>query len=413
MNQNDQNTGTKRKPKRNLFKTLLLIAVIIIAAVLVRNYMTKPAEQQPTAARPQQQIPHVVVRTVGYTEAAAKNEYIGKVEALRTVDLRAQVSGEITGVHFKEGSYVKAGQLLFSIDRSSYAAAVEAANADIARAQAAYDKASRYYERLKKADEKSVSAAALDAAEGDVLQGKAAIAQAKAALQIADINLKHTKITAPISGRIGKAVFTKGNIVSPASGKLATIVSTDPARVAFAMPDREYLNQLKLFKENKGSLYKTTLRLANGDLISAQGKRDFEDNQIDPGTGTMTMRLLFDNSDGRLIPGSMVRIEITPTENVKKLAISLESVITDHEGDFVYTVDGNSVAQHTRIELGAELGKMVEVKSGLSEGDKVIEQGLQMVRPGVKVNAFDIENDLAPAAASPDKAPAPQQQQQQ
>jgi RND family efflux transporter MFP subunit len=401
MNPEEQKkTAQPEKPKRNIVKTVIIIAVIVLLAFAVKKYAFKPDAEQTAATPPPIPVPNVILHTVSYSNASAPSEYIGRVEPLKTVDLRAQVSGEISGVHFKEGSYVKAGQLLFTIDKRTYAAAVEASKADIARAEAALDKASKYHERLKTADKRSVSAAALDTAEGDVLQAKAAVAQAKAALEVANINLEHAGIKAPISGRIGKAHFTEGNIISPASGVLATIVSTNPARVAFAMPDKEYLNQLKVFKKSGGSVYKTTLKLSNGDTITAQGRRDFEDNKIDPATGTMTMRLLYDNRDGKLIPGSMVRLTLAPAQQDKRLAIPQESVIADFEGDYVFTVDSNGTANQKRVKLGAEFGGMREVTEGLAEGDKIIRQGIQMVRPGMKVRAIDPNERPQPAASA-------------
>jgi Membrane-fusion protein len=223
----------------------------------------------------------VVLHVVENADLAGSSEYLGRVESIQTVLLKPQVPAEIAQVHFKEGSIVKAGQLLFSLDNKQYAATVALRRAELDKATANYERASKYYARLKAADAGSVSAADIDLAQSDVLQGKALVEQAKASLQMAQIDLGYTKITAPITGQIGQAFFTKGNYVTPAGGPLAKIVQIDPIRVGFALPDKDYLQQMKLFRASSNAVYNATIRLANGELYPFKGQRDFEDNTID------------------------------------------------------------------------------------------------------------------------------------
>jgi RND family efflux transporter MFP subunit len=281
---------------------------------------------------------------------------------------------------------VKAGDLLFSIDDRQLQATADLRKADVTKAEANYDRAAKYRARLLSSDKRSVSASDLDIAENDVLQGKAAIAQAKAALKLAQIDLSYAKITAPISGRIGRAFFTKGSYVSPAGDSLAEIVQMNPIRVVFALPDRDYLDQMDAFKSSGASVYNTTIRLANGNVYPTSGKRDFEENSMNESTGTINMRLRFDNKGGALIPGEMVKVEAKPVIPHVSPVIPQEALMADAQGDYVYVVDDGNVAHQRRVTLGAGIGVKSEVTSGLSAGERIILRGLQSVRPEGPVN---------------------------
>jgi RND family efflux transporter MFP subunit len=369
-----------------------VIAMILIAAVL--GYIVKTfflagdSDGQGTARQEVTQTPppSVTLHVVKEADLAASREYIGKVEPIQSVSIKSQVAGVIAGVHFKEGSVVKAGDLLFSIDDRQYSAAVDVRKADLARAEANYDRAAKYYARLASSDRRSVSAADMEMAENDLLQGNAAIEQAKAALKLAQIDLGYTKITAPITGRIGKASFTKGNYVSTEGGSLAEIVQMDPIRVVFALPDRDYLDQMEAFRKSGRRVFNTTISLANGVIYPQDGERDFEENSMNESTGTITMRLRFDNGDGTLIPGELVKVRATPAIQRVSPVIPQEAVLADPQGDFVYVVDDANIAHQRRLTLGPEVGAMCEVVSGLSAGEKIVLKGLQAVRPENPVN---------------------------
>lgn len=375
----------KGRPKTKTAKIIIIIVLLVAAAFAARAILG--TNKKTVAQAPAE--PIVVLYTAADSDLVAQSEYIGKVEAIQSVLVKPQVAGEIMAVHFKEGSIVRAGQPLFSIDSRQYQATVDLRKAELAQAEATLDRAAKYYNRLKAADKRSVSASDLDTAESDVRQSQAAVSQAKAALKLAQIDLAHTNITAPISGQIGAANFTKGNYVTASSGPLTTIKQMDPIRVAFAMPDRDYLDQLESYKKSGKSVYKTTLLLANGKTFPADGERDFEDNEIDQETGTLLMRLRFQNSTGLLIPGAMVRIKATPIEHKRMVVIPQTAVLTDTEGDYVYVVGSDGIAQQRRVTLGAEIDTMRQVKNGLNPGDRVVVQGVQALRPGVKVRVAE------------------------
>mgnify|MGYP000954783290 FL=1 len=383
------------KQKVRILKIAAVVIVAVLAGFAVKNYMRPDSSAK--AANMQPPAPAVVLYKVSERDLSPSRSFIGKVEAIQSVSLKSQVSGEIRSVNFKEGAFVKSGQPLFTIDSSRYQATSDLRKAELEQAEAALTKAEKYLERVKAADKRSISASDIDAAESAFLQAKATVSQAKAALKIAEIDLAHTRITSPITGRIGAAVYTKGNYVTPSSETLATIVQMDPIRVALALPDKDYLNQLEQFRKN-GPVYRTTLVLSNGRELDVQGERDYESNKVDERTGTMEMVIRFPNPEGILIPGSMVRVGTKPVESGLSIVIPQESILADSQGSYVFTVDKNNIAHQTRIELGEEVGIMRKVLKGLKPGDSVIRIGLQNVRPEAPVAPAQTDTETKTAA---------------
>ena len=374
--------------KSGAIKWIIVIAVIAAVAGFGAKYYSgmKAAEQkQAAAAAAAKRLPVVFTEKTIAADLAFSNSYIGKVVPIQTVQLKAQVAGEIMKVNFKEGSLVKQGDLLIQIDDRQYKATAALRRADLEKAKAAKERAEKYLNRLRAADKRSISASDMELAESNFLQTKAAVEEAAAALKLAEINLGFTKVTAPITGRIGAALLTKGNYVSPASGVLATIVQIDPIRVSFTMADRDYLDQLEEFKK-KGSVYETVLTLSNGRELRVNGRRDFEDNRVDDKTGTLDVRIRFDNKSQELVPGSMVRIATKSVKKVPAVLVSQKALVGDSQGDFVYVVE-NGTAKTRRIVLGAEAGSLREVKEGLKAGEDVVVRGIQSIRNGSKVDA--------------------------
>lgn len=383
-----QNSEEKRNIELNSKQKsgwIKIALVVVIAAAAVYGYRTwsgGKAVQQQTAQAAE---PLVIVKPVEKADSSSQpSEYVGRVEAIQTVQVKPQISGEIAKVSFKEGSIVKAGQLLFQIDPAQYQATVALRKAELEKAEATLAEAEKYHKRVMAANDQAVSAADRDTAESSVLQGKAAVSQAKANLRLAEINLGYCRITAPITGKIGIANLTKGNYVTPSSGALATIVQMDPVRVSYTLPDRDYLDQLELFKK-EGSVYKTKLILSNGSELDVPGQRDFEDNTVDQMTGTVMIRLRYTNDSGMLIPGEMVRVFTQPVKSRIVNVIPQTAVMADAEGDYVYVVEADNSVRDVRVKLGREMGTLREVVSGLKDGQNVVVAGLQNLRPGTKV----------------------------
>jgi len=379
-------TGRNGGMVMRIVKTLLAMALLGAAAFYGGAFYGGRSESKAAAPRQQQpQAPLVMLKAVERADLAVGREYIGRVEAIQSVSLKPRISGQIEEVHFKEGSMVKEGDPLFTIDDRSYRATLALRRAELSKAEANYDRAMKYNKRLQSADARSVSASDRDMAESDVLQGRALVEQARAALQIAQLDLGYTKIAAPSSGQVGKALFTKGNYVTPSSGALTTIVQIDPVRVSFALPDRDFLDQIKAFRTSESAVYDATLRLPNGDAYPEKGVRDFESNMMDEKTGTMMLNLRFRNAGGLLVPGAMVRVSAKPANSRVASVIPQETLLADDKGDFVYVVDAKNVAHQRRVKIGAQFGSSYEILSGLEPGEKIVWRGIQSVRPEAAV----------------------------
>ena len=392
-NGENKNVEIKGNPKSPWVK--IAAAVVVIAVVFFGYRAWKDGASQPVQQAAAE--PVVIVRQVEKFDASSvPSEYVGRVESIQSVSVKPQISGEIAKVCFKEGSVVKAGQLLFQIDPKQYEATVQLRKAELQQAEANLVTAEKYYKRVTAASERAVSATDRDTAEGNFLQAKAAVAQAKAALKLAQIDLGYCRITSPITGKIGRALYTKGNYVTPQITELASIVQMDPIRVSYPLPDRDYLDQLSLFKED-GSVYNTSLILSNGEKYNVPGKRDFENNRVDQTTGTIMMRLRFANKEGMLIPGEMVRVFTKPVKSHIVNAVPQTAVMADEQGDYVYVINADNTARQARVTLGREFGELREVTSGVEAGENVAVAGLQRLRPGAKVR-IETSADEEPAA---------------
>lgn len=392
-NGENKNVEIKGNPKSPWVK--IAAAVVVIAVVFFGYRAWKDGASQPVQQAAAE--PVVIVKQVEKFDASSvPSEYVGRVESIQSVSVKPQISGEIAKVCFKEGSVVKAGQLLFQIDPKQYEATVQLRKAELQQAEANLVTAEKYYKRVTAASERAVSATDRDTAEGNFLQAKAAVAQAKAALKLAQIDLGYCRITSPITGKIGRALYTKGNYVTPSITELASIVQMDPIRVSYPLPDRDYLDQLSLFKED-GSIYNTSLILSNGEKYNVPGKRDFENNRVDQTTGTIMMRLRFANKDGMLIPGEMVRVFTKPVKSHIVNAVPQTAVMADEQGDYVYFINADNTARQARVTLGREFGELREVTSGVEAGENVAVAGLQRLRPGAKVR-IETSADEKPAA---------------
>ena len=308
-------------------------------------------------------------------------EYIGTVEAVQNVIVKPELSARIARVHFTEGSFVKAGATLFTLDNSQYKANVDLRKAQLERSQASLLQAQRYMKRLKAADKRSVPASDMDTADDNIKQCQASVAEAKANLQLAQIDLNRTRITAPISGVIGRAMHTKGNYVDPSS-ELTSIVQMNPIRVAFSISESRYSSW-------RNNSYSAVLQLPDGSTYdaSSSGRMDFADNVISSSTGTIRIRWSFDNDDNILIPGATVKITLKPVNEQIGVMIPQASVMSDINGNYVFVIDGDT-AKLRRVKSLGTSGDNVAV-DGVKAGELVAEYGTQFLYDGAKVNIQD------------------------
>ena len=334
--------------------------------------------------------PAVSVTPVVSREVTETIDYIGRLTAVDKVDVVARVPGFLEERKFKEGQYVKKGDLLFRIEQATYKAAVEQARANVAKAKATEVNAKLQFERGKElVRNQNIPQATLDQRAADEEAAQASVLEAQAALDQAEINLGYTEIRSPIDGRIGLAIFTEGNLVQPSSGKLATIVSQDPIYVTFQVSQRNLLDYFRRRAEDPGKNTHVNIRikLPNGTIYPHAGLSDFLDVQVDPTTDTVTVRATVPNPEHVLIPGGVVGVTVERGAPKSALAIPQAAVLLDQAGRYVLVVDAAKKVEQRRVTTGVEQGRNIVVTDGLKEGELVIVEGIQKVRPGQTVTA--------------------------
>jgi membrane fusion protein (multidrug efflux system) len=351
----------------------------------------------------------VIAVPVEREQVTEQSEFVGRVVAVDRVDLRARVPGFLKERRFTEGQEVKADEVLFVIEPDQYQAVVDQRKADVTKAVAENENAqaqlTRGEELLKS---KNISQAEVDKLKAAQSVAAASIAQAEAALASAELDLSYTQILAPVAGRIGLAKFTVGNLVGPESGSLATLVSRDPIYVQFPVTQRERLEvRRNAEREGKALEHLTVLaRLPDNSLYGQKGRLDFVDVTTDQGTDTLTVRAAFPNPDGILVDGQYIGVLIQDDTPKTELVVPQSALQIDQQGTFVLVVDSENKVQVRRIQTGASQGPKVAVTEGLKEGDLVISEGIQKVRPGQVVRAtpplsVESSQEAPPSGASP------------
>jgi len=338
--------------------------------------------------------PQVGVVTMQPRSVALRNELPGRVEALRVAQVRARVNGVVLKRQFTEGSDVKAGQPLFQIDPAPYQAALDSAQAALAKAQANRAMATELVMRYKPlAEAKAISAQEYVNAEAARLQAEADVAAGQAAVQTAKLNLAYARVTAPIAGRIGRAAVTEGALVSAAEGTLlATIQQVGAVYVNFTQPNNEVLrlrralaaNQVR--KSSNGAV-EVRIVLDDGSEMPRPGKLLFTDLAVDPTSGQVTLRAEVPNAEGLLLPGQYVRVRLAQAELPSALLVPQQAVTRGNQADSVLVVGADNKPQPRTIKLGTAQGNDWIVLEGLASGERVIVDGFQkMMVPGAPVN---------------------------
>jgi membrane fusion protein (multidrug efflux system) len=343
--------------------------------------------QQPPAA---QAVP-VGVAVVQRAPIAPAQEFVGRIEAVAKVEIRARITGLLQDVTFKEGGVVQAGAPLFRIEPDTYEAAMTEAQGALTKAQGQYGFAQvqrQRSEELVKTQATAVATLDQRVAEEKTAQGE--MVQAAAGLRTAQINLAYTQINAPITGQIGRMKYNVGSLVSPESGALTTIVSVDPIYAAFPVSQRQFLAlRGRAGTEAAGGAVNVKLFFSDGSAYDKDGKVNFVDVTVDRGTDTILVRASVPNPDGVLVDGQLVRVVVEGKTPEEKPLVPQAALITDQQGTYVFiVVDGK--AEIRRLTLGAERGGDTIVENGLTGGEQVVIQGLQALRPGVAVLASPI-----------------------
>jgi membrane fusion protein, multidrug efflux system len=363
-------------------------AVGVFAALIIAALAGGCGDKADTSTAPAA-VPAVTVAPVVLKDVTASLGFTGRVEAVDTVELRARVQGFLEQQRFEEGANVSKDDVLFVIEKAPFVAAVEAAEGAVARAEAEVvrtEKDRKRYEVLVATDD--VSRQRFDLAVAAELAARAEMKTAQAQLDRAKLDLAYTDIISPIDGRIGRSIYSIGNLVGPDSGVLATIVSQDPVYVTFPVSQRLVLDYQKRSQESGREAMVVRLRLADGTVYASPGHIYFADIQVSQSTDTLTLRGTFPNPDQLLIDGQFVTVNVEKEQQEKALVISQAAVQADQAGTYVLVVNSENKIEVRRIQPGAcgREGEMV-VQSGLREGDRVVVEGMQKVRPGQAVEA--------------------------
>jgi RND family efflux transporter MFP subunit len=342
----------------------------------------------------------VTIETVEERSLTDWTELTGRIEAVESVEIRPRVSGELTEVHFKAGALVAAGDPLFSIDVRPHQARLDQAKAEQLRAEAAAFAAEREFSRaadLLKA--RAISPEQADARESAHRQAQAALAAAKAAVAAAALDVEFCSVRAPVSGRVGRALVTRGNIVSGQPGTaslLTTLVSVDPVWVYADLDEHTYL-RLQAARRGRTEAIPAELQLAGESGHPHKGEVESLDNRVDPGTGSMIIRARFPNPDSNLTPGLFARLRLPVTGTWKGVVVSDAAIQTDLARKFVYVVDEAGLAQYRAVVLGDVIEGRRVIREGLKPGEKIVVRGhARLFMPGMPVVAAPAES-AAPA----------------
>jgi membrane fusion protein (multidrug efflux system) len=314
-------------------------------------------------------------------------EFVGRVEAVDRVDVRARVTGFLQQTFFKEGDAIKEGDKLFQIDPAPFEAALQQARGALFQAQGTLTNATaqraRADELVKTA---TTSVAVRDERVAAERSAQGGVEMAEANEKTATINLGYTTILAPVSGRIGRAKVTKGNVVGPDAGSLVLIVSQDPMYVTFPVSEREFLRLREEGNKTRKDGYEVKLRFADGTAYDHDGKIDFVDVTVNKATDTVLVRARVANPTNALTDGQFMRVAVQGDKPQEKIVVPQAALLADQEGLYVFVVqDGKAVVK--RVKTGAEVGTGIAIEQGLSGGELVVAFGLQSLRPSAPVVA--------------------------
>ncbi|GAB7126237.1 multidrug efflux RND transporter periplasmic adaptor subunit MexE [Silvimonas sp. JCM 19000] len=367
-----------------------LFVLAPLAAAVLSACQDSRANEQPPAPPP----PAVSVSSVIHKSLNDWDEFTGRLEAPQTVEIRPRVSGYVESVNFREGALVKKGDLLFQIDPRPFQAEVDRLTAEYQSAKAHMAQARSDAERavrLKSQD--AISTEDFDTRNTALLAAQAQVDGTAAALTAARLNLDYTHVTAPISGRVSNALITPGNLVSSSSAGaslLTTVVSTDKVYAYFDADEQTFLKYQQQARVHKGEAadgkYPIFLGLADETGYPHQGAVDFLDNQVNPRTGTIRARAVFDNKNGEFTPGLFVRLKLIGEGQRDGLLINDRAVGSDLGKKYVLVLGKDNKVEYRTVTLGSDVDDLRLVRSGLKAGDVIVVNGLQKIRPGMAVS---------------------------
>ena len=387
---------------------LAVLPLALLTFVTLASCVSPAAQSGPPPA------PAVTAAKAIGRDVTEWNEFTGRLEAVHHVDVRPRVSGLIAAVRFTEGAVVQRGDVLFEIDTRPFQAEVDRLRADLARAKAALTRATAESNRAQRLSaEKAISTEEHDRRSSSAVEADAQVSAVEATLRSAELNLEFTRVVAPISGRVGRAIVTEGNLVSSGPGEatlLTTLVSIDPIYASFEVDEQSFLAFQRAAGARRGregaGWGDIRMALAGEEEFPHAGRLQFLDNQLDAATGTIRVRAVFGNADGALTPGLFVRLRLSEGKPYPAVLVQDQAVGTDLDKRFVYVVGDDKAVAYRAVTLGPLVDGLRVVRNGLEPNELVLVNGLQRVRPGSPVDATlqPMEPPVLAGAASQERA---------
>ncbi len=379
-------------------RSWLVIALIILIVAAVIYFITRPRHQEAS-------LPTVGVTAVDTSTVNIYGEYVGRIRAQQFVEVHARVEGYLESMLFKEGSYIEKGQTLFIIDPRVYEAHVNRARAQLNKAKAQAQKADRDLKRIRPLyQQNAASQLDLDNAIAAAESANAEETVAQADLTQAELILSYTRVVSPISGYISERVADIGTLVGPSAGKslLATVVKSDTVRIDFSMTALDYLRSkdrnvsLGGAEGSDKQVSHVTITLADGSEYPYRGLVDFADPQVDPKTGTFSVRAEMPNPGRQLLPGEFTKVKVLIDLRSNVVEVPSKAVVIEKGGAFLFVVRADSVVEKRFIELGPEINNNIIVERGLRRGERIVTEGYHKLKHGMKVNPvtdMDVRDD--------------------
>ncbi len=381
----EKNGNQSKKAKLYVIITLLIVVLPIAyhkVSALVGGHITAKMMSMPTK-----------VETVKISEKSINEsmDFVGRIQAPKDVKIVSRVSGWLQKKYYKDGDFVKKGQLLFQIEPDEYIIAVKNAEAALRRIQASYDNSLVELNRAKELVKGDyVSRSYYDQAFATYSANKASVDAARADLAKKRLDLSYTKIYAPFDGKIGELSITEGNYVNAQVGELATLVTIDPVYATFTAKPEDLAKYKNGESNNIFDNVDVSLKLSDERVYDEAGKLDFMDNQIDKDLGTLTMRATFANTKHQLIPNDFVRVIVTAKKKTDIVTVPQEAVLESVSSKYVWVIDENGCAKQQDIEVIGTYERDWIIKDGLKVGDEVISSNLQKIRQGSRVQVIEL-----------------------
>ncbi|SCU88921.1 Cation/multidrug efflux system, mebrane-fusion component [Cupriavidus necator] len=394
-------------------RTLIALAIVVVLGAGVAGSILRPWHSGEAHANTPPPAPAIEVAAVVGQTITEWDEFSGRVEAVERVEIRPRVGGTIDAVHFREGALVKKGDPLFTIDPRPYAAEVARADAALAAAQVRAAHAQSEQARAQRLlDDNAISKREFDERINAARETSANVRAAQAQLETARLNLAYTRITAPVAGRVSRAEITVGNLVAAgtASPALTTVVSVSPIYASFEIDEQSYLRYTAPGAGGGQPNLPVYLGLANEDGNPHEGKIQSVDNRLDPRSGTIRVRAVFQNEDGRLLPGLYAKVKLGGGAPHAAVLVNDRAIGTDQGKKFVLVLDKTNKLVYREVELGPNHDGLRVVRKGLKPGETIVVNGLQRVRPGDTVQpkpvAMAFRSELEPRGTTPDRKQA-------